>query len=94
MLLIWCNSCVKLSRKKKRSTKTFYKPFINKYNWKRINFSSEKDDLRRIEKNNVTIMYYCSKRFIYAKKEKYILLMFQKLTQTVKISYSFNDFRS
>ena len=44
-----------MKKHKKRSTKTFYKPFINKYNWKRINVSSEKDDLRRFEKNCITI---------------------------------------
>ena len=31
------------------------KLFINKYNWKGINFPSEKDDWKKVEKNNVTI---------------------------------------
>ena len=31
------------------------KPFINKYNWEGINYSSEKDDWKGSEKNNVTI---------------------------------------
>ena len=31
------------------------KPFINKYNWEGINYSSEKDDWKESEKNNVTI---------------------------------------
>ena len=39
---------------------------INKYNWKRINFPSEKDDLKKIEKNNVTIAL----NTFYVKKEK------------------------
>ena len=30
-------------------------PFISKYNWDAINYPSEKDDLKNIEKNNVTI---------------------------------------
>ena len=34
---------------------TKIKPFINKYNWEKINFPSEKDDWKKIEKNNVTI---------------------------------------
>ena len=31
------------------------KPFMNKYNWKGINFASKKDDLKTFEKNNLTI---------------------------------------
>ena len=31
------------------------KLFINKYNWKGINFPSEKDDWKKIQKNNRTI---------------------------------------
>ena len=34
---------------------TKIKPFINKYNWEGINFSSEKDDWRKLQNNNVTI---------------------------------------
>ena len=34
---------------------TKIKPFINKYNWEKINFPSEKDDWRKIEKNNLII---------------------------------------
>ena len=43
-----------------------FKPFINKYNWKGINFPSEKDDSKNFEKNNVTIAL----NILYAKKEK------------------------
>ena len=32
------------------------KPFINKYKWKEIRFSSEKHDWKKIEKSNVTIV--------------------------------------
>ena len=42
------------------------KPFINEYNWERIHFSSEKDDWKKLEKNNVTIAF----NVLYAKKEK------------------------
>ena len=35
---------------------TKVKPFINKCNWKGINFPSEKDDWKKFEKNNVTIV--------------------------------------
>ena len=36
-------------------TITKIKSLTNKYNWEKINFSSGKDDLRKIDKNNVTI---------------------------------------
>ena len=58
---------VKLWRNKKnpqRITKT--KPFMNTYNWEGINYSSEKDDWKKFEKNNVTIAI----NVLYAKKEK------------------------
>ena len=42
------------------------KPFTDKYNWKGIDFPSEKDDRKKIGKNNVTISLNVS----YAKKEK------------------------
>ena len=45
---------------------TKIKPLINKYNWKRINFSSEKDDQKNFEKNNVLFAL----NILYAKKEK------------------------
>ena len=59
---------------------TKIKPFINKYKWEGIKFPSEKDDWKKIEKSNVTIVL----NVLYAKKEKYILLMFQKITQILK----------
>ena len=45
------------------------KPFINKYNRKEINYSSEKDDWKTFEKNNVTIAL----NVLYVKKEKIYL---------------------
>ena len=45
---------------------TKIKPFINKYNWEGINFPSEKDYWKKIEKNNLKIAI----NVLYAKKEK------------------------
>ena len=47
---------------------TKIKPFINKHKWEEINFPSEKNDWKKIEKNNVTIAL----NVLYAKKEKNI----------------------
>ena len=44
---------------------TKVKPFINKYNWEGIHFSSEKDHWKKFEKNIVTIAL----NVLYAKKE-------------------------
>ena len=64
----------KIGKYPERITKI--KPFINKYNWEKINFPLEKNDWKKFEKNNVKI----SLIILYAKKEKiYILLMFQKM---------------
>ena len=45
---------------------TKIKPFVNKRNWKGINFPSEKDNWKKIEKDNITIAI----NILYAKKEK------------------------
>ena len=42
------------------------KPFVNKYNLQGIYFPSEKDDLKKFEKNKITIAL----SVLYAKKEK------------------------
>ena len=62
MLSIDCNSCVRSWKNKKRAPKinkkqklTKIKPFIKKCNWKGIKFLSEKDDWKKIEKNNRTV---------------------------------------
>ena len=47
---------------------TIIKPFINKYNWKGINFPSEKGDWKKFEKNNLAVAL----NVLYAKKEKNI----------------------
>ena len=63
----------------KRVTKI--KPFINKHNWEGINYPPENDDGKKFE-NNVAI----SLNVLYA---KYILLMFQNITQIVKTKLFF-----
>ena len=45
---------------------TKIKPFINKYKWEGINFPSEKDDWKKFEKNNLTVIL----NVLYVKKEK------------------------
>ena len=55
-----------IKRDPQRITKI--KPFINKDNWEGINFPLEKDDWKKIEKNNVTIAL----NVLYVKKEKNI----------------------
>ena len=82
MCSIHCNSRFKLWKNFKKDPQRITKiePFINKYNWGGINYPSEKDDWKKFEKNNVTIAIIIS----YAKKQKYILLMFQNITQIIK----------
>ena len=65
---------------------TKIKPITNKYNWEKINFPSEKDDWKKIEKNNVTIalnVLYVNKR------KKHTLYIFQNITQIGKIKLFF-----
>ena len=65
---------------------TKIKPITNKYNREKINFSSEKDDWEKIEKNNVTIVF----NVLYVnKRKKYTLYMFQNITQIGKIKLFF-----
>ena len=59
---------------------TKIKPFINKYNWERIHFPSEKDDWIKIEKNDLTIAL----NVLYAKKLKIYPAMFENITQIMK----------
>ena len=54
----------KIEKDPQRITKI--KPFINKHSWEGINFSSEKDDWKKVEKNIVTNVL----NVLYAKKEK------------------------
>ena len=61
-----------------RITKIKY--FINRYNWEEINFPSEKDDWKKIEKNNLTFAL----NVFMLKMRKYILLTLQTIIQIVK----------
>ena len=54
-------------------------PFINRYNWEGINHPSEKDDWKKIEKNNLTVPLH-----VLFKKKEHIMPMFQNITQIVK----------
>ena len=56
------------------------KPFTNKYNWKERNFQSKKT----IGKHFRKIMYQLLLIFCMLKKKKYILPIFQRITQIVK----------
>ena len=56
------------------------KPFMNEYNWRGINVAPEKGDWKKIENNIRTIAL----NVMCAKNKKYILLMFQNITQIVK----------
>ena len=62
------------------------KSFINKYNWKRINYLSKMDDWKTFGKNNPTIAL----NILYLKKKKYVQLIYQKLIRIVKKNYA-ND---
>ena len=88
MLSIRCNSRIKSWKKIKKDPQriTEIKPFINKYNWEEINFSSEKDDWKKFGKTNVTIALnvLCAKNekvhpaYIlkhYSNREKQVLLL-------------------
>ena len=67
MLSIHYNSHIKLWKNKKNPQRIAkIKPFIIKYNWEEINFPSEKDDWKKIDKNNVTVAL----NVLYGKKEK------------------------
>ena len=70
----------KKKRTAKKKKKKKIKHFVNKYNWDGMNFSSEKDDWKKIEKNNKTIAV----NVLYPRKKKYILLMFENITQAMK----------
>ena len=45
---------------------TKFKPLMDKCDWERINYPSEKNDWKKFEKNNLTIAL----NVLYAKKEK------------------------
>ena len=53
---------------------TKIKPFVNKYDWKEVDFSSEKDHWKIFDKNNATIAL----NVWYVKKEKMHLIYVSK----------------
>ena len=72
---------------------TKIKPFINRYYWEGINFPSEKDDFKKIQKANPRIAL----DVFYDKKRKkiypaYISKHYEKWLELWKTSYSFNGF--
>ena len=62
------------------------KPFINKYNWKGINYPSKIGDWKKFEKNNPTIAL----NILHVKEKKYVQLISQKLIWSVKNKYKQN----
>ena len=59
---------------------TKVKHFINNYTWEGIHFPLVKNDWKKTEKINRTVAL----NSCILKKKKYILLMFQNITQIVK----------
>ena len=53
-----------MKKKKNRQRITKIQLFINEYNWEGIHFPLEKDDLKKCEKNNLTLAL----EVLYAKK--------------------------
>ena len=52
---------------------TKHKAFISKYKWEGINIQSKKDDWKKFEKNNITVVL----KVLYTKKEKISCLCFK-----------------
>ena len=94
MFLIRCNSRDKSWRNLKKYPLriTKIKHFINKYNWKGINFSSEKDDWKKIKNIYIYIYITIALNVLNVKKNIYILLLFQNINlKSWKISYFFKE---
>ena len=53
------------NKKQEKILKNKIKPFINKYNWKGINFPSEQDDLEKIVGNILYAKYIYIFIYIY-----------------------------
>ena len=64
-------SSLEIGKNSERPTKI--KAFINKYNWEAINYQSGKDDPKKM------LLIFC-----ILKSRKFILPMFQNVTQSVK----------
>ena len=77
--LVWKANVHEQSMNKSKKTtknKTKIKPFIDKYDWEEKNYPSEKDDLKEIDKNNLTIVLnvLCTKKIV---KNKLFFWWFQ-----------------
>ena len=57
---------------------TKIKPFVSKYNWEGINYPSEKDDWKKIDKNDLNVNLNLNLNVLYAKKEKYVSCLYFK----------------
>ena len=65
--------------KKELQRITKINPFINKYNWARTNFSSDREFRKKLRKIiEQLLLMFCLLKYMY------ILLIFQKITQTMK----------
>ena len=62
-----------IGKRSERITKI--KPFVNRYNWEAINFPSEKDNWKKIGKNNRTT----APKVLYARKVKNIFCLCFKI---------------
>ena len=81
MLSICCSSCIKLSKNGKYPENiSKIKPFINKYNWERIIYPSEKDDWKKLKRNKLTI----DLDVFTLHTRKYILPTLKTKTQSMK----------
>ena len=79
----WRNSKKKIQRISK------IKPFINKYNWKELNYPSGEDYWKKFEKSNPTIALNA----LYVKQMN-IYLYIKTQLKPWKTNHSFNDYRS
>ena len=68
-----CTATVSWNHGKKLQIISNIKPLINNHNWKGMNQPSVKDDWKRFEKNNPTIVL----NVLYVKKWIYICLVFK-----------------
>ena len=56
------------------------KPYINKYNWKGIEFPAGSKEWQKFEQNNKTIAL----NILYVKQKKYVLYIDQNITISTK----------
>ena len=63
-----------MKNEKRSAKKDKSKPFINKYSWEGINFPSEKDFWKKVEKINVVIVF----NVLHTKNKNISCLCFKK----------------